>query len=434
MDAQLLCVGDLHLGRRPSRLPPDLDDLGVDPRTLTPAAAWRAIIDYACHAKVAAVLLAGDVVESAGDFYESYELLDQGVRQLLAAGIPVMAVAGNHDVGVLPRLDDAIADFHLLGRDGHWQAPVPVTHEGTVVARVLGWSFGSPRVEHNPLAALPRQDAGPPLIGLLHCDVDVHTSPYAPVRRFQLEAAPVDAWMLGHIHKPDPLATMTRPIGYLGSVVGLDPTESGPHGPWQLELGAGRLRAHQVPLAPLRWETQVLDLTDLRDPLELPVRLGAAVLALHTRLVQSPHRPRCVGVRVALTGRNGLGQALHRLLADRDLALTAFRKRHDGIAYFVESVTLEALQPAIDLADLARDHDPPGIVARTLLVLDQPPDDPARHQLLTDARRALALEVANPVWQPLGAYALTDDAVAHWLRTAALRTLDGLLGQRQGPG
>src|SRR5690606_9199764 len=97
---KLLCAADLHLGRQPSRLP---DDLGGLAEHLTPAESWRRLVRLAIDEGVAAVLLAGDVVEDAYDFFEAYSDLRRGAEELADAGIALLTVAGNHDVEVLPR-------------------------------------------------------------------------------------------------------------------------------------------------------------------------------------------------------------------------------------------------------------------------------------------------------------------------------------------
>jgi len=58
-----------------------------------------------------------------------------------------LAVAGNHDGVVLPRLADALpprADvvhsFRLLGRDGGWEVADLTDPDGALVTRVVGWS------------------------------------------------------------------------------------------------------------------------------------------------------------------------------------------------------------------------------------------------------------------------------------------------------
>ena len=300
---KLLCVGDIHLGRQPSRLPEGvLDELRAS--ELGPAAAWASAVDFALEEEVDAVLLAGDVVEQEDDFYEAYGDLRRGVGRLAAAGVPVLAVSGNHDVQVLPRLADAVPGFHLLGRGGKWEAEELSGRDGRQV-RVLGWSFPERRVSTSPLAAheLPELDRGSgPVVGLLHCDRDAAGSPYAPVRSAELESAPVDAWLLGHVHKPDPLAP-PRPIGYLGSLTGLDPGEDGPRGPWLLASNGSGLQVEQLPLAPLRWEEVDVPLDGMETAEEVHGRAVAALDALHERVFEGRFRPRAVGCRLRFTGR-----------------------------------------------------------------------------------------------------------------------------------
>jgi len=58
---KLLAIGDVHLGTQPGSLPPELD---VEPRLVGPEAALEAAVDVAIRQSVAAVVFAGDVVES----------------------------------------------------------------------------------------------------------------------------------------------------------------------------------------------------------------------------------------------------------------------------------------------------------------------------------------------------------------------------------
>src|SRR5690606_28513558 len=138
--------------------------------------------------------------------------LREGVERLTAAGIAVLGVAGNHDVKVLPRLADSVPGFRLLGRGGQWERTLVRGRGGE--ADILGWSFPERVVHDNPLAAgLPPRE-GRLTLGLLHCDRDQSGSRYAPVSSRDLDEAPVDAWLLGHIHKPDAMGG-PRPQGYL---------------------------------------------------------------------------------------------------------------------------------------------------------------------------------------------------------------------------
>lgn len=424
---KLLCIGDIHLGRRPGRLPQVVLDR-IPARELGPSAAWASAVQAAIDAGVGGVLLAGDVVEDNDDFYEAYSDLAGGVRRLVEAGIPVLGVAGNHDVEVLPRLADAIPEFRLLGRRGVWEAQA-LEGDGAAL-EVLGWSFPAREVRASPLAGrLPaREHAGVPRIGLLHCDRDQTASPYAPVRSRELEAAEVDAWLLGHVHRPDPLDAQERPIGYLGSLCGLDPGEPGAHGPWLLEAAQGRIVLEQLPLAPLRWETVEVPLDALERPQDAGALIVRAVEALLARLAADPHRPRAVGCRVRLTGRTGRRREIDRgLRAEGPHALVVER---GGVIGFVDRWTLEA-RPALDLDALAAGTDPAARLAHKVIVLRRGRDDPERRALLERARRRFEAVTAKGELAPLRAEAPDEDAAAAMLEHAALAALDALLAQRE---
>lgn len=425
---KLLCVGDVHLGRQPARLPAELAD-EIRASELGPAAAWRLTVDLALRDEVDAVLLAGDVVEQEDDFYEAYGDLRRGVDRLAAAGVRVLAVSGNHDVQVLPRLADAVPGFQLLGRSGVWEVERVAGRDGRSV-QVLGWSFPERRVSTSPFAAhaLPALDpAAGPVVGLLHCDRDAAGSPYAPVRSAELADAPADAWLLGHVHKPDRLAP-PRPIGYLGSLTGLDPGEAGPRGPWRVEYTGPEIALEHLPLAPLRWEEVEVALDGIESAEDAHALAVSALDALHERLAAERFRPRAVGCRLRFTGRTA-----HRRAVERSLAADDPRRIHyarDEVRYFVHDWRMEA-GPALDLDELARGADPPALLARKVLLLRGPPDDPERRALLAEAgRRFQSLEgrrafVRHDLAPPTG-----EDA-ADLLERAALGALSELLEQRQ---
>ena len=431
---KLLCVGDIHLGRRPSRLPPELTD-ELPARELGPAAAWRLAVDCALDAGVEAVLLAGDVVEQEDDFYEAFGDLRRGVQQLADAGIRVLAVSGNHDVQVLPRLADAVPGFHLLGRGGRWEVEEIEGRDGRRV-HILGWSFPERRVSTSPLTAgeLPGTDdpsRSTPVIGLLHCDRDAPGSPYAPVRTAELADAPVDAWLLGHIHAPDTLAP-PRPMGYLGSLTGLDPGEPGAHGPWLLQWDESGPAIEHVPLAPLRWENVEVAIPDggIETADDVHGLVTAELDALLARLAAARHHPKAVGCRLRFTGRSRQGKAIEAALASADpQRLVHWR---DGTACFVHDWRV-AILPAIDLEALARGSDPPALLARKLLLLRRPNGN-ERQALIDDARRHLDSAPHMRRFVALRPESPTDAVLAERIEHAALRTLVELLDQREDLG
>ena len=427
---KLLCVGDIHLGRQPARLPAGLlDELKAS--ELGPAAAWRLAVDFALADEVDAVLLAGDVVEQEDDFYEAYGDLRRGVDRLAAAGIPLLAVSGNHDVQVLPRLADAVPGFRLIGRGGAWEVQEVTGRDGRRV-QVLGWSFPERRVTTSPLAAheLPELDPGNgPVVGLLHCDRDAAGSAYAPVRSAELADAPAAAWLLGHVHRPDRLAP-PRPIGYLGSLTGLDPGEAGPRGPWRLECTGSELALEHLPLAPLRWEEVVVELDGLESAEDVHTFAVAALDALHERLAAERFRPRAVGCRLRFTGRTAHPREAGRSLAAGD-PLRILHPR-DDVLYFVHDWRFEA-GPALDLDELARGADPPALLARKVLLLRRSAEDTDRQALLAGARRRLESLGGRRAFAAHGLAPPTEEEAAELLERAALGALAELLDQRGGP-
>ena len=416
---KLLAVGDMHLGRTPSRLPPELHapELG-------PAEAWRRAVAAALDHGVKAVLLAGDVVDRDDDFFEAYQALESGVRRLADADIDVIGVAGNHDVKVLPRLTRHIPQFRLLGEDGKWESCR--IEQGADALTLWGWSFPQARVLASPLEGSALDPAPGINLGLLHCDRDAGAdSPYAPITRQELERAGLDGWLLGHIHKPDAL-TAASPSGYLGSLTGLDRGESGLRGPWMITVADGGIvEVEHLPLAPLRWEALEVDLEGIGDPFQVKERLLAGVMELDGRMASLPSAPNAVGLSVALTGRTGFGNAaLDQLSAqDRDETHTGAA----GTRYFIESVRLDT-RPEIDLEDLARRQDPVGLLAARMLWLDRPEGDPERDRLVDKARQELRDQCAKSVWRSLAADGDAPEPVA-WLRQAGYRALDRLLDQ-----
>src|SRR5271165_235862 len=94
---KLLCTADLHLGRHSACLAPvdaDISALG----------AWGRICIRALQARADAVVIAGDLFDSFGSWYESRDRFLTHLKPLHHADIPVVAVCGNHDYLATARL------------------------------------------------------------------------------------------------------------------------------------------------------------------------------------------------------------------------------------------------------------------------------------------------------------------------------------------
>jgi DNA repair exonuclease SbcCD nuclease subunit len=426
MSALLLFVGDLHLGRSPTAL----GRFGLDPGELGPARAWSRCVEAALREGVQAVLLAGDLVDEARDRFEAFGHLEQGVERLLEAGVQVLGVAGNHDSLVLPRLARRIRGFHLLGAGGRWELR---RIEGDPPTQILGWSMPAAHHRESPLdapgleEALAARDPAVACLGLLHADLDVPRSPYAPLSRAALAALPLDACFLGHVHKPDPLEG-PRPLGYLGSLVGLDRDETGIHGPCLVRVeGPGRVQARRLRVATLRWEKSDLEVGAIPDDEDAVETLHESMRALARAL--SDEEPEILGLSMRLVGgapaRRRLGAFLE---AEEAQALSFALGRGTCVIVSLEDGT----RPAVDLIALARESSPPGRLALLILGLDEPGEpDPAHDALLAVTRRAsAAFESGRWRVDDLAAPLAPTETL---LRRAAWRLLEALLDQR-APG
>jgi len=416
---KLLCAADLHLGRQPSRLP---DDLGGLAEHLTPAESWRRLVRLAIDEGVAAALLAGDVVEDAYDFFEAYSDLRRGAEELADAGIALLTVAGNHDVEVLPRLAEAVPTVKLLGEGGRWDR-LTLEADGVAV-NVVGWSWPAPQVSGSPLQGLADAIAGlPPVatLGLLHCDLDQPRSPYAAVSRADLAAAPIDAWLLGHVHKPSFACDASgRWCGYLGSAFGADPGEQGPRGAWLIEVGGEALDVEFVPLSPLLFDTVEVDVSAAAAPSDVSALIAEELSAHGERLSGlGEGGPLAVGVRLRLVGRHAHRNELQAHLGREDPREAPLS--FGGARYFVHDVSFE-VYPRIDLAAVAATDGPRALMARRLLLLDGPPGE-ERDRLIARARERLLETAGLSGYRDLDPPDLNDDAVAAVLRRAATRLL-----------
>jgi DNA repair exonuclease SbcCD nuclease subunit len=374
---RILCTGDVHLGRRPARVPVSDDALSV-------SHVWDRVVEAALDRAVEAVVLTGDVVDAENKMYEAYGALERGLRRLLEAKVEVVAVAGNHDHDAFPRLVRTVEDdrLNLLGPGGQWDV-VSLNEEMDLPVRFVGWSFPETTVPASPLSTLSLSETEGLTVGVLHCDAGRTEGRYAPVTREALARPPVDAWLLGHIHAPTPHREADQLQLYPGSPQPLDPGEAGTHGVWEITLApSGSVQAEQVPLASLRYDTVTVDVS----PLETPGAVDSTVLptvrdALAEAVEQWP-RLRHVAYRLRLEGRTNDHRALRE---QADAMVNDLRVSVDTATATLEAVEFDT-RPAYDLEEVAEGQDPPGVLAQLLLDLQAGRVDTER--VATALRRA----------------------------------------------
>jgi len=386
---RLLLTGDIHIGRSSTRV-------GDDPRDddLRAAAAWSRLVDCAIRDRCDLVVLSGDVTDKANAYFEAIGPLRRGVERLAAHGIRTIAVSGNHDWSVLARLADALPEEHftLVGRDGRWERVTIRDERGHARLHIDGWSFLSERVQASPLDSYELTAAtDAPMLGLVHGDLDVPTSIYAPLSRSRMIALPPHAWLLGHIHAP---SLRTDQPGdawmlYPGSPQALDFGEPGVHGAWRCDVEAGRLTTPEhVPLSTVRYETVSVDVAAVADADRMETRLFDALRGAARRFVEeSGDVLSHVALRLRVTGETELDAAV---AASIDSLQRNPVQEIDGLVVTIDRITDETT-PRIDLLDAARSPSPLGIVARVLLHLGDDAE-PMPASATVDAQFAAAID------------------------------------------
>lgn len=270
---KIIVTGDIHIGKRSSAIEGDA-------LFLSTKYTWEQIVDYALHNAVDLVVLTGDIIDRENRFFEAVSPLRQGLERLGAHHIAVAMVAGNHDYDVLPEILHTVdqADIFLLGAEGRWEERI--VKRGDREIQLIGWSFTRPDQTEDPLKTLPvamiRQDI--PTLGILHGDTQGQTSRYAPINSALLrETKGVDAWLLGHIHKPEVQHPAAPLILYPGSPHALSPKETGIHGPYLLEWEGGEWQTRQIPFSPVRYESLSVDISAVTDKESFRQKLSHAL-------------------------------------------------------------------------------------------------------------------------------------------------------------
>ncbi|RQG94819.1 metallophosphoesterase family protein [Natrarchaeobius chitinivorans] len=423
----ILCTGDIHLGRHSSRIPKDLDS-----PEFSPTAVWRDIVREAIKRDVDAVAISGDVADRENKYFEAYGAFEDGAARLDAADIPVVAVAGNHDFDVFPRIqrDLELESLHLLGEDGTWDYWT-LERDGQPLVRFDGWSFPDEHVYESPLESYDLPDSNVPRIGVLHADLGSRESPYAPVELADLREKPVMAWLLGHIHRPS-IPNKSNPlVCYPGSPQALDPGESGPHGPWLLSIDSNDQPAvERIPLSTVRYDTLEIDVSGIEDPKAAMPKISDR-LREHVESLSGHGSLELILPCIRLMGRT----EAHADLVDRSDAIREQLGTRAGSADVrIEAVEVDT-RPEVDLEERATGDDAVAAVAKLLIEL--------KNGELSDENERLLGESLDAMRQAHNASAYTvlrqetdidrpdrDDAI-ETLETQARLVLDTLLEQTE---
>ena len=393
---RVLCTGDVHIGRRISRVPD----------VFRTSDAWSAVVDLAIAEQVNLLAISGDLIDKEGKSYEAFGPLESGLERLAEVGIPVVAVSGNHDFDILHRVAGTLisSGLRVLGRNGQWERATYTSADGNQQLHVDGWSFDAEHVTDSPLRTYPVGDSdGIPVLGLLHGDVGVPTSRYAPIALNGLWSAPVDLWLLGHIHASSELQSQDgRRAIYPGSPWAMDPGERGSHGVYIATFaGATLVSLERRNTSPVLFTTGQVDVAGIESQSDLFESIMLALQGLGQ--VASEHHGeslRVVSCRLHLVGRTA---RLHEIGVWAHNAETTAEPVPVGgnVIVLLDRLILDA-RPAIDLEELSRSMDPAGELARLIISLDSPePQDLKAEQVLRSASASVDTVWQNSAYLPL---------------------------------
>ncbi len=270
--------------------------------------AYENIIDLCIDEGVDALLIAGDVYDSADRSLRAQLKFVDGLKRLDEAGIRSFVCHGNHDPldGWEARLEYP-ASCTRFGREAE---SVPVFKDDPRRGVVHGISYATPEVSDNLSQRLGTADSDKFSIGLLHTNVgdDATHGNYAPCSLEDLEHSGMDYWALGHVHARQVLSERSPTVVYPGNPQGRHPNEPGARGVYLVEVDdVGDVHLDFRTADTVRWERTRLDISDMETEQDL-------IDALHQCMddVTGKLAGWSVVLRVSLTGTGSLQGSLRQ--------------------------------------------------------------------------------------------------------------------------
>jgi DNA repair exonuclease SbcCD nuclease subunit len=254
--SRVVAIADAHLGRSHYQA---VDEHGLNQREADFTAAWHRAVQAALALQPDAVLVLGDLFDAPRPTYRAFREGARGLRRLAEAGVPTLAISGNHDT---PRLRESGAPYAVLAdafpalrfayRGAHEAVDllpglrvhaVPQCADDDALKAEIGRAAGARSAEHLNLL-------------VTHAAVTVlaRRYTYGDVNELEVDLATLDAGfdrvLLGHFHN---FARVAGNAWYPGATdtFSFKDLPSGDEPPVKgvlsLETGAGEVRHHPVP-------------------------------------------------------------------------------------------------------------------------------------------------------------------------------------------
>lgn len=322
---------DLHLGEPFGGLYPG--DTGPWTEAIHKATfkAFENVVTAALTYRADAILISGDIYNSDHHSLAAQMAFARELYRAAQAGIQVFIIHGNHDPDEAWRADVPLPPtVHVFSSDKVESAPLLVG--GETAATVYGISYKTRHVKENLALQFKKNDKDIFSIGMLHTELGVAGSPYAPCTVEDLRSTGMNYWALGHVHARRTPA-MRPYMVYPGNTQGLDRSETGEKGCYLVDVGAyGTVTLKFIATDAIRWIDMELDISPFQNTEEL-IR---EIIKQRATLREKTGRPNMV--RLVLKGQGALQKALSTADGQSYIlqALNDKEKFHHVFCYFTE--------------------------------------------------------------------------------------------------
>ena len=412
---------DLHLGSPFQGLAP-LEERWGRIVGNAPLKAFQKVVQLAIDKRVHALLIAGDIYDSATHNLTAQLDFVRLLHKLALHEIPVYIALGNHDPMTSWRAEIPFpANVHVFATDKAERLPLIV--DGEEAAALYGQSYEHREFRENAAWNFRRREEDRYAIGLLHTQVGGNDSAYAPCTLNDLKESGMDYWALGHVHTRRILAESPY-IVYPGNTQGLDSTETGPRGCYYVEVGPyGSVEMRFIDTSVARWETADISV----DAIDSVSALRESVRIEKEKIRREAGKP--VFLTVNFTGAG----SMYRVINNPESVqywINSWQEDEEGKYAFVMGVGIRnGARPKINLAERSK---LPDTVGDYLNISDQI-ESQGQVEKLELLRRILT---ERPEFERLGAYgrAVSDERLLAAFERAKWLGMQQLLEDNRGQG
>jgi len=302
MPFSFLHAADLHLGSPFTGL--TIRDEAVAKRFAAASRdAFSSLVMNAIEAKVAFVVIAGDLYDGEWKDASIGLFFNREVARLERSGIPLYFLKGNHDAeSVVTKaisLPDSVHQFPT--------AKAKTFQIKNLKVALHGRSFLDRAVTENYALTYPAPLPGYFNIGVLHtsCDGRPGHANYAPCTVQDLASRNYQYWALGHVHEYEVLSRDPWII-FPGNLQGRNVRERGPKGAVIVDVSDGHVtHVRRVIVDTARWAEVSVDLDGVDEETDMLKYITDAI-----RPVAQEAEGRLLALRVRLQGQTSLHRRL----------------------------------------------------------------------------------------------------------------------------